>query len=192
MSDHSKAVSSPRLQPVFTANKFPPIVGEDTDGFYRRLLVLQYETMPEKKINEDLFFKPNELAYLMQKSVQAYQEVIQSGGKIAVSPNSKKQNELLRANNDSVYSFIKERCNVGVGLSCKRSDLAVEYSYFCGETERIAKGKKEFFSSLKAKGFSDKKDSNGNIRFLGLEYSGRWHNGTAEYIERTETKTSIV
>lgn len=160
----------PYCKLLFTANDFPIILGESTAGFYRRLLIVQYNSKPEKRISEDLFYKPNELAYLLYMSVKAYREAIQSGSGIIKSPNCKKQVKQLRADSDSVFAFIQDCCTVGRGLSYERAELYNKYEAYCDNNNRHSKSRKEFCSSLRAKNFGEKR-IRGCDYFTGIEYN---------------------
>lgn len=102
---------------VFSTNQLPIVQNENTNGFYRRLLVLTMNRQPDK-INTNL---SNELIedidYLIYLSVKALAEM-HKRKHITISKNSEIATNKLRTDSDVVQRFLDEWFD----MTGKRSD----------------------------------------------------------------------
>lgn len=152
---------------IFSTNELPLVKSEKTNGFYRRLLVLPMNKVPERK-DPDLFHKLEaEKDYLLMLAVQALERMYQQEN-ITVATASEHEIERLRADSDTVEGFILEECEKVDGCRTERTELYKEYSSYCEENERQALTKNNFYKSLRLKNYSEV-TSCGKRYFLGLK-----------------------
>lgn len=152
---------------IFSTNELPLVKAEKTSAFYRRLIVLPMNKVPEHK-DPDFFQKLEaEKDYLLMLAVQALERMYQQKN-ITVAAASEHEIERLRADSDTVESFILEECEKVDGYREERTELYKRYSAFCEENERQTLTKNNFYKSLRLKGYSEI-TSSGKRYFLGLK-----------------------
>lgn len=140
---------------LFSANEIPLIKNERTDGFYRRLLVLEMPNTPPE-INPNLTSELKEqLDGFIWLAVQALQRMYgrDGNGKIIISKNSKTQTEKHKYFSDSVSGFIHEMLNEDESGRVSTTDMWKMYQHYCEEEECQGLGKKSFFKALEDKGY---------------------------------------
>ena len=153
---------------IFSTNELPLVKSEKTNGFYRRLLVLTMNKVPEKK-NPNLYQElEQEIDYLLQVSVQAVERMYQQGI-ITSSKASDKAVLQLRADSDTVEAFLQEICFDDEKSRIERTELYKKYDDFCEETDRQSLTKNNFYKSLRVKGYAEIKTS-GYRYFKGISY----------------------
>lgn len=153
---------------IFSTNELPLVKSEKTNGFYRRLLVLTMNKVPEKK-NPNLYQElVQEIDYLLQVSVQAVERMYQQGI-ITSSKASEKAVLQLRADSDTVEAFLQEICFDDEKSRIERTELYKKYDDFCEETDRQSLTKNSFYKSLRVKGYAEIKTS-GYRYFKGISY----------------------
>lgn len=153
---------------VFSTNELPLVKSEKTNGFYRRLLALPMNKVPDKK-NPDLFQElEREIDYFLQLAVQALERMYE-GGNIINSSASQKAILQLRADSDTVEAFLQDKCEQDTNEKIERTGLYQKYINYCEETDRQGLTKNNFYKSLRVKGFEDEK-SNGTRYFKGISY----------------------
>lgn len=149
----------PYAKMLFSANRFP-YVDDRSEGFKRRLRVVEMNKKPPKK---DVYLKQKvlqELDFWIYMAVQGLKEVLNNHD-IYESNNSKKVKENIHKDSDSVYSFIKDCIITEEGRNIRRAEVFKEYEKYCNYHERVRVKKKTFFEELKAKGMTVKKDRDG-------------------------------
>lgn len=136
---------------IFSTNELPVVRAEKTNGFYRRLLVLPMNRVPEKKnpglLNELL----HEIDYFLRLSVQALERMY-GNEIITASAESEKAVEQLRMDSDTVQAFLVEECILDDGSRIERADLYRKYERYCEDTDRQSLTKNNFYKSLRLKG----------------------------------------
>ena len=146
---------------LFSANRFP-YVDDKSNGFKRRLRVVEMDKKPPKK---NVYLKHkimNELDFWVFTAVQGLKEVLNNHD-IYESDNSKKVKRNIHKNNDSVYAFITDCLMKEAGHDIPRSEIFREYDKYCIQNERTRVKKKTFFDEMTAKGFTIKNDKTGQI-----------------------------
>lgn len=153
---------------LFSTNQLPIVKAEQTNGFYRRLLILTMDRVPEKKDPEFFDRLSAEIDDFIRISVTALERLYQNG-RITESAGSIEAVKRLRCDSDTVQAFLTEKVEKIPDGRIKKADLYREYENFCQDMERQSLTKQNFYRSMKTKGFGEIK-TNGTEFFRGLEY----------------------
>ncbi len=151
---------------IFSTNELPVVKAEKTNGFYRRLLVLPMNRVPEKKNPNLLNELLQEIDYFVWLSVQALERMYEKGI-IVTSAESEKAVAQLRMDSDTVQAFLVEECVLDDGSRIERTDLYRRYEKYCEDTDRQSLTKNNFYKSLRVKGYKDFK-TGGYRYFKGI------------------------
>ena len=154
---------------IFSANELPIVKAERTNGFYRRLLVLKINKLPQK---DDMdFFRQlsEERDYFIHLCVDALSRMYDSG-RILESAGSKEEVLRLRCDSDTVEAFMQEKIVTDPDGYVLRSKLFEAYSRYCQETGRQELNKNNFFRAIRAKGISERKLNIGAQRGMSVFY----------------------
>lgn len=149
---------------VFTANQLPNVEGEDSNGYYRRLLIVRMgngEYIPNlvKKFSEEI---PQFIYFLTRHLHDVYMR-----GGIFESEGSKREVAGLRSHSDSVQEFIDMCITESPGMKPKKIDVFNYYEKYCQAEKLESIGRNEFYKSMLAKGFIDGK-SDGVMVFKNI------------------------
>lgn len=153
---------------IFSTNELPVVKSEKTNGFYRRLLILPMNSVPEKKNPNLLNELLQELDYLIQLSIQALERMYKNKT-MTISTESEEAVAQLRMDSDTVQAFLVEMCTEEKGSRVERTEFYKDYCRYCEDTERQSLTRNNFYKSLRLKGFRDKR-SDGNRFFQGIFY----------------------
>ena len=156
---------------LFSTNQLPIVKSEQTNGFYRRLLILTMDRVPEKKDPEFFDRLSAEIDDFIRISVTALERLYQNG-RITESAGSIEAVKRLRCDSDTVEAFLTEKTVRTSDGRIKKLDLYRSYEAFCQDMERQSLTKQNFYRSMKTKGFGEIK-TNGTECFRGLEYRGK-------------------
>ncbi|MBD5521222.1 MAG: hypothetical protein HDR03_08395 [Lachnospiraceae bacterium] len=151
---------------IFSTNELPVVKAEKTNGFYRRLLVLPMNRVPEKKNPNLLNELLQEIDYFVWLSVQALERMYEKEI-IVTSAESEKAVAQLRMDSDTVQAFLVEECVLDDGSRIERTDLYRRYEKYCEDTDRQSLTKNNFYKSLRVKGYKDFK-TGGYRYFKGI------------------------
>ncbi|MBO5031082.1 MAG: hypothetical protein J6D08_04190 [Lachnospiraceae bacterium] len=151
---------------IFSTNELPLVKNEKTNGFYRRLLVLTMNRVPEKKNPNLLNELLQEIDYFLWLSVQALERMYENEI-IITSAESEKAVAQLRMDSDTVQAFLVEECVLDDGSRIERTDLYKRYEKYCEDTDRQSLTKNNFYKSLRIKGYKDFK-TGGYRYFKGI------------------------
>lgn len=157
---------------IFSTNELPIVRAEKTNGFYRRLLILTMDRVPEKRETDFFDRLSAEIDDFIRISVKAL-ERLYAIGQITESPGSVEAVKRLRCDSDTVEAFLTERVEKvpdSTENRIKKSDLYRSYEEFCRDMERQSLTKQNFYRSMKTKGFSEVKTKTGTECFRGLKY----------------------
>lgn len=152
---------------LFSTNMLPVITAERTNGFYRRLLILEMDKQPEKPDMELAERLLPELPYLIKISVHALHEMYQRGT-ITISENSKAAVLQMRKDSDVVEAWISENCTVGADLRMERTEAFESFKKYCEDEERQSLTRNGFYKALRQKNFVPTTDSRGKRYFVGI------------------------
>ena len=151
---------------IFSTNELPVEKAEKTNGFYRRLLVLPMNRVPEKKNPNLLNELLQEIDYFVWLSVQALERMYKKEI-IVTSAESEKAVAQLRMDSDTVQAFLVESCVLEDGSRIERTELYRNYEKYCEDTDRQSLTKNNFYKSLRVKGYTDFK-TGGYRYFKGI------------------------
>lgn len=163
---------------LFSTNQLPIVKSEQTNGFYRRLLILTMDRVPEKKDPEFFDHLSAEIDDFIRISVTALERLYQNG-RITESPGSIEAVKRLRCDSDTVEAFLNEKIIKIPEGRIKKLDLYRSYEAYCQDMERQSLTKQNFYRSMKTKGFGEIK-TNGTECFRGLEYRGKLPEASSE------------
>lgn len=139
---------------IFSTNELPVVKGEKSDGFYRRLLVVNMNRKP-KTVNPDLFGELFECKErIIWLAVQAVRRLY-ADGHFCGNENSDLAVQRLRCDSDTVEAFIYDACEETPNTRTERQELFNAYQRYCWENERTPLTKNNFFKSLRLKGISE-------------------------------------
>ena len=155
---------------IFSTNELPIVKAEKTNGFYRRLLILTMNRVPEKK--DPYFFDKlsDEIDDFIYMSVKALERLYENG-EITESPGSVEAVKRLRCDSDTVEAFLTEKIVRSPDYKIKKADLYRDYEAYCQDMERQSLTKQNFYRSMKVKGYGEIK-TNGTEYFKGIFYRG--------------------
>lgn len=157
---------------IFSTNELPIVKNERTNGFYRRLLILTMNKVPENK-QADFFDRLSaDIDDFIRISVKALERLYESG-RIVESPGSVEAVNRLRCDSDTVEAFLSariERVQDSPENRIKKLDLYHDYEAYCQDMERQSLTKQNFYRSMRTKGFGEIKDKTGAERFRGVRY----------------------
>lgn len=156
----------PYAKMLFSANELPP-VSDKSDGFYRRLIVIGMNTKP-KKTDPDLLQKmtaPDEIDFFLYWSIAAYRQALKQGF-ITESQAAKDAVEAYRQANDPIEAYMSECWMESENKTDRvnRKTLYDEYVDFCNELGAQALIAKNFYETLRQKGYR-RADINGQRCF---------------------------
>lgn len=153
---------------IFSTNQLPIVKAEQTNGFYRRLLILTMNNVPEKR-EPDFFDRLSaEIDDFIRISVTALEGLYQNG-RITESQRSVEAVQKLRCDSDTVEAFLRAKVTEIPEGRIKKLDLYRSYESYCQDMERQSLTKQNFYRSMKTKGFGEIK-TNGTECFKGIEY----------------------
>ena len=150
---------------IFSTNELPIVKAEKTNGFYRRLLILTMNKVPEKKETDFFDRLSAEIEDFIRISMLSLERLYENG-QILESSGSKEAVKRLRMDSDTVEAFLNEkteRVQDSTLNRIKKSDLFREYENYCQDMDRQSLKKQNFFRAMKTKGFSE-------IRTGGIDY----------------------
>lgn len=149
---------------IFSTNELPMVKAERTNGFYRRLLILEMDKKPQRRRADFFQTLEQELPYFIRLCVRALERMYE-GGTLKESPGSRSAVQRLRCESDTVEAFLSDERLVSQDKEAraKKKDLYQLYMVFCRASERQALKKQSFFKALRAKGFKE-------VKSTGIEY----------------------
>lgn len=146
---------------IFSTNELPLILSERTNGFYRRLMILNMDKQPEHKRPDYLDVLQRETGYLIQLAVRALERMYQSGGVLCESQGSKEAVMNLRCDSDTVEAFLQSETEEAQGEEIERFQLFKAYERFCHVGDRQSLTRNNFYRSMRTKGFREKRKADG-------------------------------
>ena len=161
---------------IFSTNELPLILSERTNGFYRRLMILNMDKQPEHKRPDYLDVLQRETGYLIQLAVRALERMYQSGGVLFESQGSKEAVMALRCDSDTVEAFLQSQTKKVNGEKVDRFQLFRAYEQFCQVSDRQSLTRNNFYRSMRTKGFREKRSADGRYFMdimISVSYSGR-------------------
>lgn len=152
---------------IFSTNELPVIKGERSNGFFRRLLVLNMNRLPRKR-DAELFGKlEQDIEHYIHLCVAALERMYEAGS-IKESNNSVGSVERMRCDSDSVQAWIVENTIRDNGSRTDRYILYKRYEEYCNAEDRRALSRNSFYKALRSKGYIETKYSGINC-FRGIK-----------------------
>ena len=152
---------------IFSTNELPIVKAEKTNGFYRRLLILPMNQVPERQETDFFDRLSAEIDDFIRISVTALEKMYQDG-RITASPGSIEAVKRLRCDSDTVEAFLNEKMAPAPYGRIKKLDAFREYEAFCRDMGRQSLTKQNFYRSMRTKGIAEIK-TNGMECFRGIE-----------------------
>lgn len=154
---------------IFSTNELPTVRSERTSGFYRRLLILTMNRIPEHKRADFFETLSAELEYFIHISIAALERMYEAG-QIIESRGSSEAIKQMQFDSDTVAAWLQEEVYRVPGNKINRVELYNKYSAYCNENERQSLARTGFFKALRSKGFSERKSNGINyIEGISLE-----------------------
>ncbi len=151
---------------IFSTNELPLIRDERSNGFYRRLLVLNFPKPPEHPDPNLLEKLRKEADYFIHLSMKALHRMYENGH-ITESSGSAQAVKRLRLDSDTVEAFLSEKAFIVPDGREERGRLYAAYLLYCQSEERRELNRNTFFRALRTKGFEEIK-SHGDRFFRGI------------------------
>lgn len=154
---------------LFSANKMPVTLDEQTNAFYDRLLIIatcnQSEVVKIDNIEEKL---ESEIGYIILRALLGLKRLIEDG-KFIESTSNKVEVERLYSDSDTVFAFLMENTYKHATGQIERGKLYQEYESYCKnpDIERTPLSKKNFYTNMRDKGYVERRLSNGRF-FCGI------------------------
>jgi putative DNA primase/helicase len=148
----------PFCKMIFALNNMPQ-VNDKTDAFYKRLITLKL-TRQFADAEQDRSLKTkilSELNGIFLWMVQGYQR-LRERGYFDPGENIEKETDDYRKENNSVLSFVDEKCELDPTFLIPKDNLYESYREWCKSCGMMAVSKKKFGSQL-TKHFALNKDS---------------------------------
>lgn len=166
---------------IFSTNELPLVLSEKTNGFYRRLLILNMNNQPEHKRADYLEILSQEIDYLIMLAVRALEKAYQQGH-ITESAGSVEAVQALRNDSDTVEAWINETCFRVRESRIERGQLYQKYEGYCLSTDRTSLNRNNFYRAMRAKDFREVK-SNGLRYFEGISFDDPEPKKCPEWVE---------
>lgn len=151
---------------IFSTNELPTVKSERSNGFYRRLQVLEMNRQPTT-INASLFDELNgQINHFIRLCVEAVQRMYERGT-LLESENSRTAVKQMRSDSDTVEAWLSEMTVKMQERKEERGRLFQSYTSYCYQSDRQALGQTAFYKALRTKGFSEFKTM-GQRYFKGI------------------------
>lgn len=155
---------------IFSTNELPLVLNEKTNGFYRRLLVLNMDRSPEKT-TPDFFEKlEGDVDYFIYYCMKALHGMLIMKT-IKESAGSKRAVMELRKDSDTVEAWIMDEGMQNPDARTDRVKLFKAYEQYCEGQERKTLTRNGFYRALRTKGYQEKKIGGTRV-FEGLGNRG--------------------
>lgn len=152
---------------LFSTNQLPTIQGERTNGFYRRLLILQMNKRPGK-VDVELFPKlENEILYFIELCVKALHEMYSRNGVITISKNSSEAVRQMWQDSDVVQAWLDNNCTIDESAELDRTKLYEDFEKYCQAEGRQSLTKNGFYKALRGKNFRESRGKS-ERKFVGI------------------------
>lgn len=153
---------------IFSCNELPRVLDEKSNGFYRRLLIINFAESGEYVPNlKEKLADESEIETVISGVISALKNALM-GGKLFESRANKGEIDALKFESDTVAAFLADVTEKTETGKERRSDLYSYYETYCINERRTPLGKQGFFKSMRAKGYDDSK-IHGIHYFKGIE-----------------------
>ena len=136
---------------VFASNK-PPIIEEDTQAVWRRILPIDlpntFEGEKDIKNYIHTILTPQELSGLLNLALDGLQQILTKGNLSYPGSYSDRARQYTIAS-DPARAFVEERCDVGAEFKILKEALYEAYKVFCSEHRVQLSGDSQFAKELR-------------------------------------------
>lgn len=141
---------------LFSTNMLPQVISERTNGFYRRLLILRMDKMPEVP-DVTLYSRlEQEIHYFIKLCVDALCGMYKRG-LITVSENSQKAVKQMRKDSDVVQAWLDDNCELVKDAKMERVAAYKDFEKYCEDEDRQTLTRNNFFAVLRNKNFAERR-----------------------------------
>lgn len=147
---------------IFSTNELPLIKSERTNGFYRRLLIMTMNKVPEKKRSDFFTELSSEIDYFIHISIDALQRMYDSGH-ILESKSSTAAINQMKFDSDTVEAWLQEETIRDKGSRVERSSCYQKYDQYCQDNDRQSLSRTNFYKAMRSKGYEEKRTAAGRF-----------------------------
>jgi putative DNA primase/helicase len=134
-----------RAKMIFSMNEIPA-AKDNSEGFFRRLLIIPFENKFDNNLLRAKLFSPQELSGLLLKGLEGLKR-LRENQKFSIE-NCEVEN--YRSENDSAYNFLKSHCRGNKGKFSGCQEIYNDYGLFCDELGLKVYSQGHFNKKLKA------------------------------------------
>ena len=139
----------PTVKLAFAANRLPRVL-DNSDGYFRRLLPIQFKRQFINDYDPQLFETlKGELSEIFVWAVEGLQRLWEQKGFTDCDETRRLLLDYRRGNNP-VLAYIEDRCALGDDYEVPKRDLYLDYRAYCGESGFTAMNIENFFRELYA------------------------------------------
>lgn len=154
---------------IFSTNELPLIKSERTNGFYRRLLIMTMNRIPDHKRADFFTELSGQIDYLLHISIQALSRMYQSGHILESSSSVRAINQ-MKFDSDTVEAWIQEKVYRVDGEKIERSRCYANYDGYCQDNDRQALSRTNFYKAMRSKGFGENRTAAGRF-IMGISFN---------------------
>ena len=120
---------------LFSCQEPPKNYADNTDGFYRRLLIVEFDhAVPEDKKDSDLKEKlMTERDGILMWALEGLKRLMENKWKFTETDRTRQALANYKSKNSSALAFIQEMCVVAPDAECFRQDLYNVYVEYCSD-----------------------------------------------------------
>ena len=135
---------------LFSCNNIPKNYGDRSEGFYRRLIIIRFDhAVPEDKKDVNLLDKLRQEADgIFLFALEGLKRLMTNHYRFSETEANKAELQQYREDSDSVLSFMKDCCEIGVDYSCGSTELFNAYKEYCEESGLRPYSHKKFIQQL--------------------------------------------
>lgn len=121
---------------LFSCNTIPRNLGDKSEGFYRRLILIRFDhAVPENIKDPNLLEKLRaEADGIFIFALEGLKRLINNNYKFSETERNKRELEQYREESDNVLSFVGECCELGAGYDYGSTELYNAYKGFCEDS----------------------------------------------------------
>jgi putative DNA primase/helicase len=155
---------------IFSCNNIPNNYGDRSEGFYRRLIIIRFlQAVPEERRDPNLLDKIREEADgIFLYALEGLHRLMANQYRFGVTQTNLDDLQRYREDNDSVLSFVRDRCMLDADKAVWSSEIYAAYKGYCEEEGMRPCGHNNFTQRVKlaCPGVMSGHDSTGNRRIL--------------------------
>lgn len=137
---------------LFSCNTIPRNLGDKSEGFYRRLILIRFDhAVPENIKDPNLLEKLRaEADGIFIFALEGLKRLINNNYKFSETERNKRELEQYREESDNVLSFVGECCKLGADYDYGSTKLYNAYKGFCEDSGVKPYSQKNFVKQLLA------------------------------------------